>query len=789
VGALQESEAYTGAVIRGRGARAGLLLALLSAFGAPGVPVLALAFPVSAPPARGRIVGTVSGPDDSRLTAVAIVVSAAASSAAIRVSTGPEGEWSAPDLAPGDYRVEAFLAGFQARTVTGVRVRPGLDTVLDLRLEVARVHETVSVTRPAPRTVLDAAELREVSAWDLGQALGWKAGLWRLRKGGIGGDVVLRGLQSRDLNVLIDGQRVYGACPNHMDPVAFHVDLAEVERVEVERGPFDLESQGGLGGTLNVVTREPEAGWHAGAALAAASAAAIAPSLTLGYGGRRLSSLAGFSFRRADVYRDGAGRLFTELGGYGPEARQRRAYGTGSAWARLAWRASDRRKLDLAYSHQDGGATLYPYLAMDAVWDDADRLNLRYQASGLGARGASVRVQAYFTRVDHWMSDEWRTSSIGRSRAYSMGTRADTRTLGGRAEGGAGGWRLGAEWYERRWDASNAMAVAGYAPQPMIPGTLVRVAGAFAEYERRFGSVGLSAGARLDRAHGAADPGKADVTLYQAYQAVSRLSATDTLPGGKLRVAWRRSGLELSAGLGHVARAPEPSERYLALRRAGSDWVGNPGLGASRNTQLDGSLALARAGFRAELDVYSSRVAGYVTAYEQPRRQAVAGVSNLAARSFANVDATLRGLELELVLPILFQRVSVSGGASYVRGRQDGDRARGIEPGNLAEMPPLRGRLSVRYDDGRCFGRLEGLFAADQRRIFPALLESATPGWGVVDAAAGVRAGRLRLTAGVSNLFDRLYVEHLSYQRDPFRSGVKVPEPGRTLYARMALEL
>ena len=52
-----------------------------------------------------------------------------------------------------------------------------------------------------------------------------------------------------------------------------------------------------------------------------------------------------------------------------------------------------------------------------------------------------------------------------------------------------------------------------------------------------------------------------------------------------------------------------------------------------------------------------------------------------------------------------------------------------------------------------------------------------------MNATAGFRQGRLRLTAGVANVFDRLYVDHLSYQRDPFRSGVRVPEPGRSLFA------
>ena len=91
--------------------------------------------------------------------------------------------------------------------------------------------------------------------------------------------------------------------------------------------------------------------------------------------------------------------------------------------------------------------------------------------------------------------------------------------------------------------------------------------------------------------------------------------------------------------------------------------------------------------------------------------------------------------------------------------------------------------MSARYDDGRFFGSLEGVFAADQDRVDASLNEAPTPGWGVMNATAGFRQGRLRLTAGVANVFDRLYVDHLSYQRDPFRSGVRVPEPGRSLFA------
>ena len=256
----------------------------------------------------------------------------------------------------------------------------------------------------------------------------------------------------------------------------------------------------------------------------------------------------------------------------------------------------------------------------------------------------------------------------------------------------------------------------------------------------------------------------------------------DTLPGAKLRLAWRRGDWKLAASAGHTARAPEATERYLALRRMGSDWVGNPGLVASRNTGLDAAATWTHAGARVDLGLYWSHVADYVAVYAQARRSALPGVMNAVARSFANVDARLRGGELSASLP-LPARLFLSGELAYVRADQDGDPARGLAAGPLAETPPLRGRLAARYDDGRLFAALEGVFAADQSRVDAALHESPTPGWGVLNASAGLRRGPLRLTVGLQNAFDRYYVEHLSYQRDPFRSGARVAEPGRSFFA------
>ena len=129
----------------------------------------------------------------------------------------------------------------------------------------------------------------------------------------------------------------------------------------------------------------------------------------------------------------------------------------------------------------------------------------------------------------------------------------------------------------------------------------------------------------------------------------------------------------------------------------------------------------------------------------------------------------------------LVSRLFLSGDVAYVRGTKTLAPQVGATDEDLAEVPPLRGRLTVRYDDGRLFSVVEGVFSGRQDHVDSALGEEETAGWATANVSAGYRRGKWSATFGVANLFDRLYTEHLSYQRDPFRSGVRVAEPGRAV--------
>jgi iron complex outermembrane recepter protein len=726
--------------------------------------------------ARGAsLAGTVTAPDGARLPAVVIALAPRNGSPAVTTVSGPQGAFRLSGLAAGVYTLEASLEGFATRRISDLTLAEGEGQRLDLRLDLMTVRELLHVLTDGPDETVEATAVRECGARDAAEVLASVPGVGKTRRGLIGSDVTMRGFHGQDVNVLVDGQRVCGACPSRMDPPAFHVDLGEIERVEVLRGPFDVKNGGGLGGAINIVTRRPTPGWRVQPTLVLGSTGYVNPVLAASYGGRHTSALAGVSYREARPYTDGTGQPATRVANYREGAATGDAFRVGTAWARLM-RHGDEGLLQLAYTRQQAEHVLYPTLQMDAITDDTDRVQLTWD-------GVHTKASAGVARVTHWMTDEYRLSAANMARSYSMGTRAESRTFGLRGEWQGGGFSVGAEAGHRLWETETEMAGRAYLPQASLAGATCDTVGLFAEWEHDFTVAhGLSVGLRLERATTRVDEATGNTELFFAYHGTRDTDAEDLLPAARLRYNWRpRPGLRLSLTAGHAARLPEPNERYFALRRAGSDWVGNPGLRPSRSTGGDLNAHFEAARLRLDGSLFVNAVADYITVAARDKGETVAGVVNTRARTYENVNATLAGLEARASL-LLPARLFLDVDASYVRGRQQTDSARGLTSEAVAEIPPLTGHVALRYDDGRRWLRLEAAGAARQRRINRDLGETETPGYGILNVAAGLRLRRLVLTAGVVNLLDDAYAEHLSSQRDPFRSGARLLEPGRQVF-------
>lgn len=672
-----------------------------------------------------------------------------------------------------------------------------------LLLEEITVRGEVEPTREESLTI---REVRESPAKDLGEALQRVEGMDIVRKGAIANDVVLRGLQRDNVNVLLDGVRIHGACPNRMDSPAFHYDFAEVEQIRIVKGPYDLENPGSLGGLVDVRTKKTKKGLGAELNGTYGSYDAKTVSGAASYGTGLWDGLVGYAYKDSLAPRSGDGKRITEIypdtgpaalvgRGYQEDAEDSRAYVINTAWTKWGLRPTARSEAMLNYSYQDAQHVLYPYLLMDADYDRTHRLNATYAVEEISKALKNLELQAYWDRVDHLMDNRFRKAAVGTPDDFTMSTDADTTTWGAKlagewAAGKRGSLKTGADYYLRNWDADNTLVmqpspgIFSENHQSMIPGVDLDNWGVFAEYTRPLGEkLTFLAGARGDFSRAEADElDAARLALYRAYHPGSDDEADFQEWSGNVQLTYQPLPvLELFLGAGRGVRPPDPQELYIGLVRAGTmpNWFGNPTLEAAKNYQADLGAKVFTERFYANATVFYSYVDDFINVADAPDPDGAGPLK--PARTYENVDARFWGFELgsEASLPLdLFLR----GSLSFVRA-QNATEGRWI-----SEIPPLKGVAALRWDVDTWFFEAAENFADRQSQVDGALNEEETGGWATTDLKAGYRRGSLSVYAGVQNLFDRHYFTHLSYQRDPFSSGLKVPESGRNYYATATWE-
>jgi hypothetical protein len=126
--------------------------------------VLAIPSILLAQTERGTITGVVRDSTGAVVPGVSIRVANTATNVATNVVTSESGTYSAVNLSPGPYRVEASLSGFQSAHVTGITVTAGTTVRTDVTLNLGSVTETLNVVaEAAPLQTEDARIATSVS--------------------------------------------------------------------------------------------------------------------------------------------------------------------------------------------------------------------------------------------------------------------------------------------------------------------------------------------------------------------------------------------------------------------------------------------------------------------------------------------------------------------------------------------------------------------------------------------------------------------------------------------------
>src|SRR5712671_5943138 len=133
-----------------------------------GVCVLA-AWSVSARPsllfaqvAAGEITGVVKDQAGAAVPGATVTVTNVGTNRQRVVVSSGDGVYTAPSLAPGEYRVDVELSGFKPVRREGLRVSTGEKVRIDFNLAVGSVSEQVNITADAPMLRAETASLGTV---------------------------------------------------------------------------------------------------------------------------------------------------------------------------------------------------------------------------------------------------------------------------------------------------------------------------------------------------------------------------------------------------------------------------------------------------------------------------------------------------------------------------------------------------------------------------------------------------------------------------------------------------
>lgn len=664
----------------------------------------------------------------------------------------------------------------------GEKDRPVPSAVVEVAAPLPQ-EPLVTVTNPkAPR--------QPVPAHDGAEYLKTIPGFAVIRKGGTDGDPVLRGMAGSRLNLLLDGEQILGGCGARMDPPTAYVFPESFDRITVIKGPQTvLYGPGNSAGTVlfeRTSERLERPGWRGTASV-------------LGGSWGRNDEVVDAKGGTPDFYVRGAGTR-SHMGDYsdGNGTAIHSRYTRWSAFGAVGWTPDEDTRLELSANRSDGRAA-YADRSMDGAKFLRENLGLKFDRRHLTPLVDRLEIQVYRNDVDHIMDNvTLRTFTPTPMAPEPAAMNPDRTTQGGRA---AATLRLaettqlvlGADLQANRHTFRMSLRQWSRPEEtmPRLDDAFFRSAGLFGELTHAFTPVDrVVAGFRADRWHAEDRRTQVQITMMATAPDPTAGQRRDTtLESGFVR--YERSlaggGTTLYAGLGHAERFPDYWETISKESLAS---VSAFGTRPERTSQLDLGLVKQAGTLRASVSAFYGQVRDFILIQSNVPKPAMGGATRMATVA-RNVDATTWGGEASATLA-LTSRLKTEGSLAYVHGTNDTDSR------PLAQMPPLEARLGMTYDTGTW--SLGGLLRAVDRQNRVAVNQGnivgqdlgPTAGFAVASLNGGWRPRpNLLVTAGVDNLFNRAYAEHLSRNATTvpgfILQSLRVNEPGRMAWVKVSL--
>ncbi len=306
------------------------------------------------------------------------------------------------------------------------------------------------------------------------------------------------------------------------------------------------------------------------------------------------------------------------------------------------------------------------------------------------------------------------------------------------------------------------------------------------DYEFLKNRLSLSAGARLDliKIEG-------ENTLNPVYEIVDGI--INYAPAGQETIWEKRdindnaystnlgvkysmnNSLDFTLSVGYSFRSPSLEERFQYIDQGSHVRLGNPALKSERGKSADLGIRYYQSDFK----FVSSFFFNYFTDLVSEKSGFFEERPTFIKTNIG--EARLFGFDLRTDYNF-YEQFTLHAAVSYVKGE---DITAG---GSLPEIPPLNGIFAIEF---KPFNILIAELSADvfaaQYDIAP--FEISTPGYAVFNFSVNtepinISTYSLRIFAGIENIFDKNYRDHLSTIRGNITAG-----PGRNFYIKFAADI
>ncbi len=590
-----------------------------------------------------------------------------------------------------------------------------------------------------------------------------------------------RAFKYEEMNIKYDGSsKIVHACPNRMDPVTAHVIPEEVRKIEIVKGPYTVRFGQRFGATVNMITRNskpPANGLHGSIESGyETNGNNLVGGINLFYVQNKFDIAVNGEYRDFGNYKDGNGIVTPS------------SFNTKSYSVKLGVNPTQNQRFQLDFRNKYGKDIMHAGLPMDSPKDDSYLMSTDYKIEKISEKVKSFQLKAYYSAVDHLMSNELRPNF---KMVYAR-TPVTSNTLGGKIElGFTPNPRLlvyaGIDADIIRRDGYKYVTVklnpAGVPLDPPIEKKFSvwhdahsQDLGLFVEGNYKISEfVTFNSGIRVDyNTAGVNNPDPGFTGLYNG----NIDDITDINPGGNISLKYLKNDFKLQMAYGRGIRSANMIERYIYRFTVGSDpreYIGNPYLKPEVNNQIEVSASKLVDKLLIGGGIFYSYMQNYITA-KVNHDFALPGKPD--PKQFCNVNAYQYGFDAHIKYEFGLG-LSLKGDVAYTFAQNISFD----EP--LAQIAPLTGHLEAKWEKSKFWVDLRSLIVAKQDRFSQSFDESETPGYYIFDLRTGIKPFK-ELSAGVAalNLLDNAYYSHLnfSYKNSDKNQG-RVFEPGRSFSA------